>query len=250
MISTDVTGAVGTITLARPDKLNALTTDMLAEIGRSVQELSDREVSIIIVRSSSQNFSAGADLNEWAAPTAADAQRMSRIGGAALDVLAQAPMPSLAVIDGVAAGGGLELTLACDLRIATTRSRLGLPEAGLANLPATGGVDRLMALVGASRARELLFTAELIGGQRAAELGLVNWLTEAEHLDSEVVRITELITNADRSSVALAKSLTGGSPIAGPLASFTSQTEQSRARKQAFLGRRKSAATPSQGARS
>src|SRR5690625_5232596 len=148
---------VGSIILNRADKLNALTTDMIHRIGDGVQELVGAHIEILVVRANGRHFSAGADLGEWSAPSSQDAHDMSRAGVDAFDSLAAAPMPTIAVVDGVAAGGGLELALACDLRIGTTRSRVGLPEAGLANLPAYGGIPRLVETVGAVRARELLF---------------------------------------------------------------------------------------------
>ena len=237
MIRWESTDAVGRLTLDRPEKLNALATEMIAGLAQGVAALVDDGVSVIVVRSSGRHFSAGADIGEWATPAATQAQRMSRIGVDAFAALARAPMPTIAVIDGVAAGGGLELALACDLRIATTRARLGLPEAGLGNTPAYGGISRLVELVGPSRARELLFTAELIDGSRAAAIGLVNWVVDSDRLDDAVDGIVASITAADPRAVALTKALTGGAPLDGLLASFTSQTPESRDRKEAFLAR-------------
>lgn len=238
MIKVDVTDDVGTLTLDRPQKLNALTDDMLVAFRGAVDRLTKASISVIVVRSSGRHFSAGADLEEWAAPTSAEADAMSRRGEEAFAALAATAMPSVAVIDGVAAGGGLELALACDLRIASTDAKLGLPETSLANLPAYGGVPRLVEVVGSTRAMELLFTGELVSGTRAAEIGLVNWAVDGELLEDKANEVVAMITRADTLSNSLAKSLIGNTPIDGLLARVTSQTEASRQRKQAFLDAR------------
>jgi enoyl-CoA hydratase/carnithine racemase len=244
MIHTTHRDSVGTITIDRPSKRNALTTEMLSQLGAGVTTLIEAHVSVIVVRSSSDYFSAGADIAEWANPTPTRAADMSRIGVTAFAALAAAPMPTIAVIDGVAIGGGLELALACDLRIATHRTRLGLPELGLGNVPAYGGISRLVAAVGVSHAQELLFTAETIDGARAASIGLVNWAVDDDQLDQEAARIIDLIVGVDPHAASLTKALTGGSSIDGPLSAFTSQSDASRSRKTAFLNRRAATSTP------
>lgn len=243
MITVRSDAGIGRLVLDRPRKLNALLTDMIVDLGEGVRTLIDERVSVIVVESSGDHFCAGADLTEWAPPSASDADRMSRVGVDVFRMLATAPMPSIAAINGVAAGGGLELALACDLRVATTTAQLGLPEAGLANLPAYGGIDRLVEVVGVPYARELLFTAELISGERAAQIGLVNRVVAPEDLDQEVTRLAQKIVAADSRAVAFAKSFTGGTPVDALLATFTSQTEQSRGRKQEFLARQTAAKT-------
>ena len=248
MIAVDRLDNVGYLTLDRPDKLNALSTDMLADLESAVRQLATDDVQAIVVNSSSKNFSAGADLTEWAAPTAAEAHRMSRVGVDAFAALANVRVPTIAVITGVAAGGGLELALACDLRIASASARLGLPEAGLANLPAYGGINRLLEIVGRSRALELLYTAELITADRAAQIGLINWVFDDESFDEDVNNVIAKITASDPRSTAFVKALTGGAPIDGLLATFTSQTPESRARKTAFLEARTAAKSRTQGA--
>lgn len=238
MIYSSVSGYVGSIIIDRPQKLNALTTDMLDCLKVEIDNLVDLNVKIIVIRGNGKHFSAGADLNEWLRPTADEAQRMSRVGEQAFSALASTPMPTLAVIDGVAVGGGLELALACDLRIASVESKIGLPEASLGNLPSYGGINRLVEVVGVSRAREILFTAESISGKRAAEMGLVNWISSASDLDTVVEKVVGKIIDADAESIALAKSLTGGSPIDGLLARVTSQSNSSHERKALFVNRK------------
>lgn len=241
MICVENVDNVGRVVLDRPEKLNALTTEMIETLGEGVQKLIDERAEAIVVSSSGKHFCAGADLSEWAGPSRDEAHRMSRVGVDAFHILASAPMPTIAAINGVAAGGGLELALACDLRLATTTARLGLPEVGLANLPAYGGINRLVEVVGVSHARELLFTAELIDGERAAAIGLANWVVDPADFQQELADLVSKITAGDSRALAFAKALTGGSPIDGLLATFTSQTPESRARKEAFLTSRASA---------
>lgn len=241
MISIRQEGDFGIVEIDRPAKRNALTNAMLEALLEGVTDLVDRDVSVLIVRSTSEHFSAGADLTEWAEPTASEAARMSRLGNAAFDAIAHAPMPSIAAIDGVAAGGGLELALACDLRVATTRARLGLPETGLGNVPAYGGMPRLVQTVGVAYARELLFTAELVDARRAAEIGLVNRLVEPADLEGAVDALARRIADGDPHAISLAKALTGGTRSDGPLAAVTSQAPESRRRKNNFLDRRPAA---------
>ncbi len=231
---------VGTVVIDRPAKRNALTEGMLLALRDGVHELMDNEAKVLVVRSSSEHFSAGADLTEWASPTAARAIQLSRLGNEAFDAIATAPVPSLAVIDGVAAGGGLELAMACDLRIGTPRAKMGLPEVGLGNLPGWGGLERLPRVVGHARATELLLMSELIGGARAAEIGLLNWLVDVDELERESTHVINVLLAVDSTALGLAKAALGGTRLDGVVAGLTSQSAESKARKQAFLNRRSS----------
>jgi enoyl-CoA hydratase len=239
-IQTTLTNGVGSVVIDRPAKRNALSEEMLLAMRDGVRELVNNGANVLVVRSSSDHFTAGADLTEWASPTAARAIQLSRLGNEAFDAIATAPVPSLAIIDGVAAGGGLELALACDLRIGTTRVKIGLPEVGLGNLPGWGGLERLPRVIGQARAAELLFMAELVDGVRAAEIGLLNWVVDADDLERESTRIIDVLLAVDPTALGLAKAAIGGTRLDGVIAAITSQSAESKARKQAFLDRRSS----------
>jgi enoyl-CoA hydratase len=181
-IQARVDGAVGFVEIDRPQRANAYTTAMLDAIEAGVQRhVADDGVRVIVVGSATPGrFCAGADLDEIHDRGIEDALELRAL--AVFDGIAEAPVPTLAAIDGPAFGGGLELALACDLRIATPRARFALPETGFGVLPAAGATFRLPALVGPGVARELiLFGGELDGGGAAA-CGLVNELVQPHDL--------------------------------------------------------------------
>jgi enoyl-CoA hydratase/carnithine racemase len=187
MISTVRVGAVVVATLSRPP-VNAFDEALLGRLGAIVEEVAaDPAVSVLHLRSNQKAFSAGADLAFmqacFAAPEGPDTmigvvRRMQRLFAR----IESAPVVTLAEIDGAAVGGGLELALACDLRVAATDAKLGLPEADLGLLPAAGGTQRLTRLCGPGIARRLILGAELVDGTEAARLGLVQWAQPREQL--------------------------------------------------------------------
>jgi len=164
---------VAWITLNRPDRLNAINSDMRSELPRAFAELNqdERVRAIVIQGAGDKAFSAGADITEFssAAPT-----QMVGLGSEFFSAPAQSPKPVIAAIDGFCLGGGMELALACDFRLASKRSQLGQPEIHLGLIPGGGGTQRLARLVGASRAKELCMFGERINAEQAREWGLVN----------------------------------------------------------------------------
>ena len=165
----DADGLVATITLDRPEKLNAINRQMAREISDAVERLGD--LRVLIVTGNERAFSAGADLSERAkvegpSPTLA-----------AYDALAGVPIPVIAAIEGYALGGGLEMAMCCDLRIAAETAQLGQPEVLRGILPGGGGTQRLPRLVGPGRAKDMMFTGRHISGKTAEDWGLVNETT-------------------------------------------------------------------------
>lgn len=184
------------LVLDRPAKLNALTLAMTDAVGAAARHL-DREGGheVLVVRSSTlRAFSVGADITEWAAMSAVAAHAASRRGSAALSELAGAARPVVAALAGHCLGGGLELALACDLRVADHTARLGFPEATLGNATGWGGLGRLVALVGPARAKELLMTGRIVDAEEAARLGLVDVLVEPGGLDDAVAALVGRLT--------------------------------------------------------
>ena len=160
---------VAMITLDRPEKLNAINRQMAIEISDAVGRLGDTRV--LIVTGNERAFSAGADLSE-----------RSKVEGpsptlAAYDALAGVPIPVIAAIEGYALGGGLEMAMCCDLRIAAETAQLGQPEVLRGILPGGGGTQRLPRLVGPGRAKDMMFTGRHISGKTAGDWGLVNETT-------------------------------------------------------------------------
>lgn len=164
-----IDGYVALLTLNRPDKLNAINRRMAQEIAEAVGNLGDARV--LVISGNERAFSSGADLSERSDP----GEHFSTL--AAYDGVAYVEIPTIAAIEGYALGGGLELAMCCDLRVAAETARLGQPEVLRGILPGGGGTQRLPRLIGPGRAKDLLFTGRHISGATAEQWGLVNRLT-------------------------------------------------------------------------
>lgn len=178
-IATTVTNGVATIKLDRPP-VNAIDDTMRTEIATAVDLLRDDSVRVAIVTGSDQVFSVGADIGLFEEAQSwntqefrANSARLKR----SLDGLEHLEKPVIAAINGTCVGGGLELALACDIRFASPEARIGFPENNIGLIPGVGGISRLVPLVGPGRAKDLIFTARLLGGPEAHEYGIV------EHVD-------------------------------------------------------------------
>ena len=172
-------GAIGVVTLSRPDRLNAIGTDTLAALDAALVDLeSDDDVRAFVITGEGRAFCAGADIGELSGlEGAAGFARFVRTFTDVLDRLEQHPKPSIAAIHGAALGGGLELALACDLRVAADDARLGVPEIKLGLLPGAGGTQRLPRLLHRGIALQMLLTGAPLGAVDAHRLGLVNELS-------------------------------------------------------------------------
>lgn len=181
-------GAVRTITVNRPDKLNALNRETLSELKVAFGAARDDDgVRVVVLTGAGPKaFVAGADITEFAQASPADALAFSRHGQELMTAIERLGKPSIARINGFALGGGLELALACSLRIAAEPAKLGLPEINLGILPGFGGTQRTLRLAGRAATLELALTGATITASRALELGLVNRVVAAEQLDAEV----------------------------------------------------------------
>jgi enoyl-CoA hydratase/carnithine racemase len=166
-------GAVGIVTLCREDKLNALSTALEGALGDALDRPEVRDARAVVITGGGRAFSAGADVGEMRDLDPAAILAYYRATGDVYERVAALPVPTIAAIAGWCLGGGLELALACDFRIADESARLGLPEVGIGILPSSGGTHRLVRLVGGARAKELVLLGEPVTAARAAELGLV-----------------------------------------------------------------------------
>lgn len=166
---------VAVMTIDRQEKLNALDRQVVEEIGQSLLELEAEEPRAIVVTGAGERaFIAGADIRAMSVMDPIEAKRFSEIGHAAMALLDRSPVPTIAAVNGFALGGGCEVALACDVRIAAENATFGFPEVGLGILPGMGGTQRLPRLIGPALAKELIFTGRRIGADEARELGLVN----------------------------------------------------------------------------
>ncbi len=186
---------VATITLNRPEKLNALNLNMLGELYRIIAEIEiDKDVQCVIVTGSGDRaFCVGADINDWAdLDPMAMAQEWIRLGHRIYDRLAGLPQPSIVALNGFTFGGGLELALACDIRLSSIDAQFALPEVSIGTVPGWGGTKRLPKVIGEGRAKQMVFTGDRIGAEKAEAWGLVNSI----HPSSELMAVTRAL--ADR----------------------------------------------------
>ncbi|HUF50067.1 MAG TPA: enoyl-CoA hydratase-related protein [Longimicrobiales bacterium] len=171
---------VAIVTIDRPDKLNALNAETVRQLDDAVRELAaDQAVRALILTGAGEKaFVAGADIGELSRMGPVDGVRVSRAGQDTFRMLERLPKPAIAAVNGFALGGGLELALACHIRIASSKAKFGLPEVKLGIIPGYGGTVRLARLVGRGRATELMLTGEMIDAGEAYRIGLVNRVEE------------------------------------------------------------------------
>jgi enoyl-CoA hydratase len=198
-VTLDLHGPTATLTLYRPAKLNAISLDMLAALERALAELRTSRANVVVVRGAGDRvFSVGADITQFTGFGATEMWRTWVAEGHRIFAqLADLRQVTVAVLDGLALGGGLEVALACDLRIASDTARVALPELGLGTVPGWGGTERLTRLVGEARAKEMVFTRRQVSADTALTWGLVNSVHPAEELDAAVdTLVSELTASA------------------------------------------------------
>ena len=177
-INVHIEDKIAVLTIARPDKLNALNHITLSDLKVAIQEIWEDEKckAVIITGSGEKAFIAGADIEEIAALNTSNAKAFSENGQEIFNLIEECPKPVIAAINGYALGGGCELALACHLRIASRNAKLGLPEVSLGIMPAFGGTQRLTSLIGKGKALEMMMTGKMITSEEAASIGLINKL--------------------------------------------------------------------------
>jgi methylglutaconyl-CoA hydratase len=209
MVETSSDGGIHHIILNRDEGKNSLSTPMLAEFNEAVANVSSNKDARVVIISSSvpKVFCAGADLKERAKMSEDQIPEFVAKLRGSFQLVAEIPVPVIAAIDGAALGGGLELALACDLRIASKRSIIGLPETALAIIPGAGGTQRLPRTVGISKAKELIFLAKRLNGQEAFDIGLV---TECVDTDTDTDGTANTVLEK---AIELAKKITSHGPV-------------------------------------
>jgi enoyl-CoA hydratase/carnithine racemase len=214
VIRLEIAGAIATATLARPP-VNAIDEGWIARLHELIQQAEqDAAVAVLLIRSSERAFSAGADLELMRSRFESAPGRVKMIAFVremqrAYARLEKSHLVSIAELGGAAMGGGLELALACDLRIASTSAKLGLPEARLGLLPGAGGTQRLTLLCGEPVAKRLILGAEVVDGAEAAQLGIVQWAVDKEDLPSKARELAGRIAALPGASLAACKRCIG-----------------------------------------
>jgi enoyl-CoA hydratase len=201
--------AIATITINRTDALNAFNTEMLLELYDRVKELSnDDSVRVVVLTGAGEKaFIAGADIQEMSEKDHDGAVAFSRRGHKLCDAIEDMPQPVIAAINGFALGGGCEIALACDIRLAAESAKLGQPEVGLGIPPAWGGTQRLPRIVGIGRAKELIFSGRHVDAQEAKEIGLVTAVFPADQLMDEAKKLAQSFLEKAPGALAASKKL-------------------------------------------
>lgn len=200
-------GHVATITINRPKALNALSTAVLTDLNAALDEVAaDQDVyALIITGAGEKSFVAGADIAEMKDKSVEEAAEYGKIGNAVFRKIETFRCPVIAAVNGFALGGGCELAMSCDIRVASENAVFGQPEVGLGITPGFGGTQRLARLVGAGIAKEMIYTARNIKADRAAQIGLVNKVVAAEELSATVMKMAQGIAKNAPIAVAYAK---------------------------------------------
>lgn len=183
------------ITVNRPDKLNALNKETIAEIGKAVKAAeSDAAIRVIIITGAgNKSFVAGADISEFSSYTPEQGKDLSRHGHEVFNSIEQCSKPVIAAVNGFALGGGCELAMACHIRYASDNAKFGQPEVKLGLTPGYGGTQRLPRLIGTGRAAELLITGDMMDAQEAFRMGLVNKVTTQDELMNACMELSRKI---------------------------------------------------------
>ena len=200
-------GALATITFNNPKMLNALTVATFEALERVLDELyQDPSVRVVIITGAGQKaFAAGGDIGHLATLDADGAREFALLAQRVIDRVEEFPKPVIAAINGYALGGGCELAMGCDLRIAADTARFGQPEVKLGIIPGFAGTQRLARLVGKGKAKELVFTGEMIGAEEACRIGLVNRVVPGDQLLAETHALALQISARSASAIKLAK---------------------------------------------
>lgn len=206
-VTVEMSGEIAIMKLNRPGALNALDTPMLREMRDALKEVNNnRDARVLIITSSVEKaFIAGADIKLMSELEADSAEEFVNRGNKVMNIIEYMPIPVIAAVNGYALGGGTELALACDIVYASERAKFGQPEVKLGIIPGFGGTQRLPRLIGRNKAKELIYTGDVITAQEAKDIGIVNKVCAHETLMDEVMTLAQKITQTGALAIAAAK---------------------------------------------
>ncbi|WP_408955368.1 enoyl-CoA hydratase-related protein [Natroniella sp. ANB-PHB2] len=194
------------LTVNRPKALNALNGEVLKELKGAIETLEeDENTKAICITGAGKAFVAGADIAQMKEMNSLEAKEFAKLGHTTFKRIEDCSKPVIAAVNGFALGGGCELALACDIRIASEKAKFGQPEINLGIIPGFGGTQRLPKLIGVAKAKELTFTGQNIGAEEALKFGLVNHVVPEDELLSRVERLMDKIVAKSSVIVSLAK---------------------------------------------
>ena len=187
-------GNIGIITMNRPEALNALSSAVFADLSKALDVCeNDNDIYVVIVTGAGRSFVAGADISEMASMNVEQGLAFSELGNNLMMRVDLFPKPTIAAVNGFALGGGCELCMSCDIRVASEKAKFGQPEVGLGITPGFGGTQRLPRIVGAANAMELILTARNINAAEAKEMGLVSHVYAPEELMDKALELANAI---------------------------------------------------------
>jgi len=200
-------GAIGILTINRPKALNALNWDTLKDLGSFVEkDLPNQELRVLIITGAGDKaFVAGADIAQMSEMSSAEFREYVDYAHKIYDLIENSPYPSIAAINGYALGGGCELALACDIRIASEKAKLGFPEVKLGIFPGWGGSQRVTRIMGNGKAKELIYTGEMVSAEEALRLGLVERVVPHEAIMKEAMELAGSIAARAPLAISAAK---------------------------------------------
>ena len=250
ILQTKLKDGILLVTISRPKAMNALNTQFFNEMDELVASVkNDPEVKVMIITGDGKAFVAGADIAEMVNKNREEGEAFSRLGQHTFRSLEKLPVPVIAAVNGFALGGGMELTMACDFRIAGTKAKFGQPEVNLGLIPGYAGTQRLSRLTGMGNALYLLMTADMIGADDALRIGLVQKVVEQESLMEEVMKIAKNIASKGPQAIQKVKEVArrgsemnldeGASLEADAFGSLFGDNSEGREGMQAFLEKRK-----------
>jgi len=209
LITTSKTDGICTVKINRPDKLNAMNMDAAKELTEVFENLGrDDSIKVIILTGEGDKaFSAGADIEYMSKISPDESEDYAMLGQLVTATVENVKQPTIAAVNGFALGGGCELAMSCDIRIAANTAKMGQPEVTIGVPPGWGGTQRLMRIVGIAKAKEMVFTGKMIKAEEAREIGLVNQVVELSTLMDETMKIAKTIAGNSSMAVRMSKTV-------------------------------------------
>ena len=195
-VTLEAKGPIGILTMNRPEALNALNEQVLRDLDAALdQAAAQDDILVLVLTGAGRSFVAGADIAQMKDLSPMEAKRFGLFGNGVFLKLENFPKPVIAAVNGFALGGGCELAMSCDIRVASEKAKFGQPEVGLGITPGFGGTQRMARIIGTGAAMELIYTADTIGAEEAKSIRLVNHVVPAEELMDYTLNLATRIAN-------------------------------------------------------
>ncbi len=207
LVTTSTSDGICTVKINRPDKLNAMNTDVARELVKTFTDLGKNDdVKVIILTGEGEKaFSAGADIEYMSKITPDESVEYAKLGQLVTNTIELVKQPTIAAVNGFALGGGCEVAMSCDIRLAADTAKLGQPEVTIGVPPGWGGTQRLMRIVGIAKAKELVYTGRMVKADEAKEIGLVNHVYPLASLMEEATKLAQSIAAQSTMGVQMSK---------------------------------------------